>query len=665
MFDNQKSRLLFSALIFIFLFSFAFPATVLADQGTPPAGPSVGDPSAHKRVPPSAHAAVANAVTALSNSGSVLSESGQVIPLGSVIAAQILSQPLPDPVVCPTGSANASAPGCVSGYTTISSAITAASAGSVIFVESGTYTEQVVIDKSLTLMGAGSASTTIKAPSILVPDLDGNLDVVVIEGSTTVANISGFTITGPGPAGCGSIHYGIYVRGGATVNIHSNVITNIADNPLGGCQNGVAIRVGSQAKGQTGKATITNNTISDYQKGGIVIDNTGSYADISNNTVQGIGNTPAIAQNGIQISRGATATITNNSISGNLCDHVSCGLNLDQSAGILLYNSGSVTIKDNTVFNNDVGLYSLAPGNTVSVNGNTFSGNRYEGVFADQGTLNLNGNTMTGGDYGLWAYSYNSASGNTNVNLTNNQIEGNSLAGIQIDEDLGVSFHPSVSGSGNAFIGNGNAVVNDTTTLAEFPNNWWGNANGPLDDKTTPSACGLTTNNPGGLGGAVSPCVLYNPWLTKNPFAGGGTGGGAGGIVIVSPIIPITGGEPTQIACDVPSMMIQIGDDQVTLTGLCGYDVVLEQVLKDDLPGNLGQGNNFVEGISLNLLKDGKAVDALPAGASIQVSYPKPSGNASILAWTGFSWVERPSSVMDDRVVANLGMPATNVLVTH
>ena len=219
----------------------------------------------------------------------------------------------------------------MSGYTKISDAIAAASAGSVIFVESGTYTEQVKIDESLTLIGAGSASTIIQAPSTWVLDPDGNEDLVLIEGSGTVANISGFTIEGPGPSGCHGVgmDYGIYVRGGATANISNNVITHIRTNPVGGCQNGIAIRVGSQAKGQTGTAKITNNTISDYQKGGIVIDNIGSYADIENNVVQGVGETTAIAQNGIQISRGATATLFNNTIEDNLCDHISCGPNAD------------------------------------------------------------------------------------------------------------------------------------------------------------------------------------------------------------------------------------------------------------------------------------------------------------------------------------------------
>ncbi len=124
---------------------------------------------------------------------------------------------------------------------------------------------------------------------------------IIDRGSGTVADISGFTIEGPGPSGCHGtgMDYGIYVRGGATANISNNVITHIRTNPVGGCQNGVAIRVGSKAANQTGTAKITNNTISDYQKGGIVIDNTGSYADIEGNTVEGVGATTAIAQNGI------------------------------------------------------------------------------------------------------------------------------------------------------------------------------------------------------------------------------------------------------------------------------------------------------------------------------------------------------------------------------
>jgi len=66
------------------------------------------------------------------------------------------------------------------------------------------------------------------------------------------------------------------------------------------------------------------------------------------------------------------------------------------------------------------------------------------------------------------------------------------------------------------------------------------------------------------------------------------------------------------------------------------------------------------------LLKDGRVVDVLPAGTSIQVSYLKPSGDASIMAWNGSSWVEEPASNSGDRAIANLDKPVvTTVLVTH
>jgi nitrous oxidase accessory protein NosD len=616
-----------------------------------------------------ADATESSAVAALADSGSVLTDqNGNSIPLASAQAAEILGQSLPDPVVCPAGSANASAPGCVSGYTKISDAIAAASAGSVIFVESGTYTEQVVINKSLTLTGAGSASTFIQAPATLTSDADGNKDLIDITGALTIANISGFTISGPGPshAGCGSggINYGIYVRGGATAHISNNVITNISDSPISGCQNGVAIRVGSKALGQIGKATITNNTISDYQKGGIVIDNTGSYADIEGNVVEGVGDTTATAQNGIQISRGATATIADNTVSDNFWTGTYGGSNdpltdpdADSSAGILLYLAGTTTISNNQVIDNQLGIASTASTG-----------------------LNINNNTILGGSpttygyptgIGLWDYdAYTGTEVETTGSIKNNLIESNDY-GILIDYLKTSNTTSYLNINLNSIINNNSNTLHTPTygvwsnTLTNATNNWWNNASGPLDNTVIPDACWLTLNNPAATANRVSDCVLYNPWLVTNPFAISGGNGSSSSEELSSLIIPVTGGQPAMISCVDPSEMFQIGDVQVTFTGLCNYEVVLDQLSKDGLPGNLGQDNNFVEGISVSLLKDGKGVNALPAGATIQVSYPNPSGNASILAWINSSWVEKPSSVIDDRVVANLDKPAINVIITH
>jgi hypothetical protein len=204
------------------------------------------------------------------------------------------------------------------GFLTIQGAIssTSTTAGDIIEVSPGTYNETVTINKSIHLRGkAGETDNTfIMPPASLPVAADPLSSIVIVSGAGVSAEISGLTIKGPGPSGCGSIGRGIFVRDGATANIHDNKILDIRDNaaPLSGCQNGIAIQVGRNAWSTSGSATIANNIITGYQKGAILVDNTGSSATITGNTITGIGTTAITAQNGIQISRGATAAISNN-----------------------------------------------------------------------------------------------------------------------------------------------------------------------------------------------------------------------------------------------------------------------------------------------------------------------------------------------------------------
>jgi hypothetical protein len=183
--------------------------------------------------------------------------------------------------------------------------------GDTVLVAAGTYVETVTIGKSLTLVGDDPATTFIKAPSTIPASSSADSVIIKVAGAGVSADISNFTITGPGPSGCGSILAGIVVRDGAYANIHDNKIVDIRDTGDSGCQNGIAIFVGRTSWATTGTADITNNEISSYQKAGIVVDNTGSSANIEGNTVSGEGPKTTIAENGIQISRGATAEITN------------------------------------------------------------------------------------------------------------------------------------------------------------------------------------------------------------------------------------------------------------------------------------------------------------------------------------------------------------------
>src|SRR5438477_297484 len=193
---------------------------------------------------------------------------------------------------------------------TIGHAIGVASTGDTVQVATGTYSEQVSIGTSLTLIGAGAGNTIIQAP----PTLPSGGNIVTIQGTGVSVDFSGFTVNGPGASGCGSINAGIQVRDHATANIHDNVVSDIRDEPLSGCQNGRAIRIGETASPASG--TVTRNTVVGYQKNGIDLRNCGTTATISDNTIVGAGPTPLIAQNGVVVVS-AGATIQGNTVTGN------------------------------------------------------------------------------------------------------------------------------------------------------------------------------------------------------------------------------------------------------------------------------------------------------------------------------------------------------------
>jgi len=287
------------------------------------------------------------------------------------------------------------------GYATISNAVSHAVAGDTINVCTGTYTEQVTIPITLTLTGVpyptrSSAAPTIQSPAVLTADAFGSLNIVTITGAITVT-FQGFTVAGPGPSTCGGINNGIFVEDGATAYVLQNTIEHIRDQPISGCQNGHGISVGvvtgyNDATASTvGQATISGNTIFDYQKGGIDVVNTGSTATITGNTITGVGPTTAIAQNGIEVLYGAVATVRSNTVSGNsysaACNTQNYFTSCDQSAGILLYDPATSTVQGNEAYKNDVGIWAVSTGTgtvgTVTATSNNVHDNYGYGLVFD------------------------------------------------------------------------------------------------------------------------------------------------------------------------------------------------------------------------------------------------------------------------------------------
>jgi hypothetical protein len=228
------------------------------------------------------------------------------------------------------------------GYNSIQAAVTASSAGDTIIVCPGGYAEQVTVDKNLTLTGS---SATIQAPGTLT----GDLNIVDITNAATVT-MSDFTVSGPGSSGCDSIHTGIAVLGGATLNLSNTTVRNIRDTPFSGCQNGEGIRVGTPRGSGTsvvGHATINNVVATGYQKNGIVVSGVGSSAQITNSTTVGAGQTTVIAQNGVEVISGATAQVNANVIRDDYYPpktFTACGLLIIGAAGVQA--SGNTYIND-------------------------------------------------------------------------------------------------------------------------------------------------------------------------------------------------------------------------------------------------------------------------------------------------------------------------------
>jgi nitrous oxidase accessory protein NosD len=76
-------------------------------------------------------------------------------------------------------------------HVTIQDAINASNPGDTIYVYAGNYSENVIINRTITLIGNGTANTTING--------SGNGDVVQI--TSAWVNIMGFNITNSGSSG--------------------------------------------------------------------------------------------------------------------------------------------------------------------------------------------------------------------------------------------------------------------------------------------------------------------------------------------------------------------------------------------------------------------------------------------------------------------------------
>jgi parallel beta-helix repeat protein len=282
----------------------------------------------------------------------------------------------------------------VTPYTTIQAAITAAAAGDTVVVCPGTgpYDEQPVVDKPLRI--SGRLDATVR-PSPMVDNTTslstGNpiaAGILVMDTTGVVVESLAVDGTDNGGTGCADNPVGIYFRN-ASGTVDNAAVRNMRLGPgLEGCQGGLGILVQSGGEGSA-SVLVQDTSVHAYQKNGITASGAATTLTARRNRVTGLGPTPHIAQNGIQVSFGATGSVENNTIA----NHVWTGCTPEVcswvSTNVLVFEAADgLQVRANSVVHTQVGIY-IADTNAAVVQGNAIAQTSpYDGI-AVFGDLNM------------------------------------------------------------------------------------------------------------------------------------------------------------------------------------------------------------------------------------------------------------------------------------
>ena len=397
-------------------------------------------------------------------------------------------------------------------YTTIQAAINGSTEGATITIGKGTYVENVVVDKPLTLTGMGKATVIEPATSNPVCE-PGSLcggtasNVILVEANNVT--ISKLTVEGDNPGLTSGV-----TAGGKDIDARNGIITN-------------------HVAGKFNNLTVSKVKVADIYLRGIYASSGGSF-DFNHDTVENVqGEANSIAMfsfegsgtyedNKVSGSNDAISANWSKGISfvGNKITKSASGIHTDNNGGS---GGGADTIKENKVSEctvNGYGIWMFAPyvsatiennkvsgcavglaafGSQVSGQGPTFTANKVsgEGATVSEG--------ITYGAYittDLLGFGF----GDVNATLSSNSIQhfGTGVLVTQTsptgeDEAGGQA---TVLGSNNTITNNTAGANGETGTSVNLKNNWWGCKQGPNNSPKCDTATGT---------------VDYTPWLTAKP----------------------------------------------------------------------------------------------------------------------------------------------------
>ncbi|MDY6965128.1 MAG: NosD domain-containing protein [Halobacteriota archaeon] len=312
-------------------------------------------------------------------------------------------------------------------FTSIQDAIDNAMAGDTIIVKDGTYTENVDVNKRLTIRSEnGVNSTMVKAVAS---------DDHVFEVTTGYVDISGFMVTGA----TGYLKAGIYLAEGTDhCTISNNYITN----------NYHGIHLYSSNENSLASNVASNN------RDGVYLYESSSNNNLVSNTVCSNNG------DGIHLYRSSSNTLKNNNASNNwngiylyevsndnkLEDNTACSNNGD---GMYIWYSNNSYIKNNDVNLNSGNGMSLWYSNENEVKNNNLNSNNLNGIYLyESGNSMLANNTANSNNENgicLW-YSDNNG-------INNNYVNSNKEYGVYL-----------IYSSGNTISGNKGPVYSESVS---------------------------------------------------------------------------------------------------------------------------------------------------------------------------------------------------------
>jgi|GEM_PF-6301255 len=268
-------------------------------------------------------------------------------------------------------------------YATIQGAINAAHAGDTILVAAGTYTESLVVNTSVTILGAGAAKTFLQGPA--------GSDVLVSIGNGATVTFSGFTVT------TANLLYAdaIFTHDGAKGIIYGNTIRAVGNNSIG-----IEVSYVSSATITGNLIIATSSPYIGWQVGIAVLDL--SQATITYNTIVGPGFEAILLE-------ASTATVSNNVMGDFSCflsvAFTPCGtswLNDYQGGGVVDYfDLGASSITNNLIYAVDDGVQMAGGSPGVVVNGNVVLGSANYGLACFDQVCAYSNDVLIGGQYGV------------------------------------------------------------------------------------------------------------------------------------------------------------------------------------------------------------------------------------------------------------------------